>query len=181
MKIALISTIPNKNTLWEDEFTKPIYNEIVKNSHKVDIIHFRELKNLEKYDKIIIAGSPLGDFKAHNNLEKFDWIKTIDKPLLGICAGMQIIGETFGAKLYDSLEIGLSTIIVDRSFALCEKGEIQAYQLHAKNVEPNNLFEELAYNNQGTQIIKHKNKDIYGVLFHPEVRNPEIIRNFLNL
>ena len=31
------------------------------------------------------------------------------------------------------------------------------------------------------EIIKHKEKETYGVIFHPEVRNKEIIKKFLEL
>jgi GMP synthase-like glutamine amidotransferase len=31
------------------------------------------------------------------------------------------------------------------------------------------------------QAIKHKQKDIFGVLFHPEVRNREIIERFVHV
>ena len=31
------------------------------------------------------------------------------------------------------------------------------------------------------QAIKHKEKPFYGIMFHPEVRNEEIVKNFISL
>ena len=56
-------------------------------------------KDLKKFDKMILPG--VGSFeKAMDNLKKFNWVENIlsfsekNKPILGICLGMQILFDT---------------------------------------------------------------------------------------
>jgi GMP synthase (glutamine-hydrolysing) len=60
-------------------------------------------------------------------------------------------------------------------------GDLKSYSLHSYCNEPSEDFEVWAKSTKCVQIIKHKIKPIYGVLFHPEVRNPEIIKHFILL
>ena len=55
----------------------------------------KDLKILENSDKLLLPGVGTA-LKAMNNLENFkliDFIKNTQKPLLGICLGMQLLGE----------------------------------------------------------------------------------------
>ncbi len=61
------------------------------------------------------------------------------------------------------------------------QGDFKAYTLHNYSVEPSQTFETLAESTKCIQAIKHKQKNIYGVLFHPEVRNQEILKRFIQL
>jgi len=69
-----------------------------------------------------------------------------------------------GYKLKKNKQIGLKEINIKKEF-LGVKGKIQAYHLHQFHVLPD-LF---------------KKDNIYATLFHPEVRNKEIIENFCKL
>ena len=59
-----------------------------------------------------------------------------------------------------------------------ESEDFEAYCLHNYAVEPNDKFDELFGTKKCTQGIKLKGKEVYGVLFHPEVRNQSIINWF---
>ena len=61
------------------------------------------------------------------------------------------------------------------------QGDFRGYTLHNYSVAPSQTFETLAESTKCIQAIKHKQKDIYGVLFHPEVRNQEILKRFVQL
>jgi GMP synthase-like glutamine amidotransferase len=52
--------------------------------------------------------------------------------------------------------------------------------LHNFSVVSSDDFEVLAETTTCVQAIKHVQKDIFGVLFHPEVRNREIIERFIH-
>jgi GMP synthase (glutamine-hydrolysing) len=56
----------------------------------------------------------------------------------------------------------------------------KAYGLHNFSVAPAEDFDVLAESAQCVQAIKHRQKNIYGVLFHPEVRNQEILQRFVS-
>jgi len=58
--------------------------------------------------------------------------------------------------------------------------KIRAYALHGQYAESEE-FEISAYSSSCIQAIKHKTKPLYGTLFHPEVRNKNIIINFCKL
>ena len=158
--ILLISTCKEK--LHKLEFVKPI-QDIVKKDFKT--IHYSKLtqKELEKSNKIIICGTSLKDNQFLKDIKKFSWIKSYNKPILGICAGSHLIGLIFGYKLKRKTEIGLKRINIKKEF-LGIKGERQVYHLHNFQVLP--------------ELWKHKSKPIYATLFHPEVRNKELIVNF---
>ena len=129
--------------------------------------------------QIILSGTALKDTATLSQPEKFDWLKETEKPVLGICAGMETIGVVFGCALIRCLEIGMTPISVVKENPFFS-GDFKAYSLHSYCVEPSEDFEVLAKSAKCIQVIKHKNKPIYGVLFHPEVRNPELIKRFIH-
>lgn len=182
MKIGVISLIPNQEPLWLDEFISPITKIITKKGHEFEVIPYNsKIENFQSFDKFILSGSPLGDFEANSHLEYFKWIRRTQKPIFGICGGFQIIGQLYGFELSPEVSIGLEQVrpIVTNPFF---DEEIQTYQLHTKKITgKHHSFEVFAQNSHGIQGIQHKEAHIYGVLFHPEVRNPKIIEKFLNL
>jgi len=170
----IISTCQEK--LSEKEFVDPIVEIVGESQFK----HYSEVNDVEEYDKVIICGTALKDDQFLDKIETFSWLKETNKPVLGICAGMQIIALTFGGKLVELQEIGMIEIKVEKENSLINK-DFSAYALHNYSVDGLNEFEILAKSKKVIQIIKYKHKNIYGVLFHPEVRTPEIIQRFLEL
>jgi GMP synthase-like glutamine amidotransferase len=99
---------------------------------------------------------------------------------LGICAGMQIIGMVFGGKVKSKVEIGFYKENFSHNF-LGLVGEKEVYHLHNNFVDFRKLkeFDIFAESKCVVQAVKHKEKEIYGVLFHPEVRQKELISLFV--
>ena len=170
--IVIISTCKEK--LSELEFVEPL-KKIVGNCIVVSYKKIDE-KEILKADKIIISGTCLKDFDYLNC--DFGWLKTYAKPVLGICAGMQIIAKEFGARLIDCASFGIKKVETICDNKIC-KGNFSAYFLHTKNAAEG--FEILATANNRPVVIKHGEKEIYGCIFHPEVLNTEIIKNFVLL
>lgn len=163
------------------EFVKPIEYILIKNKIKYFTKHYSELKKRDiiRCKKIIICGTSLQDDYFVNNLNSFNWIKDLDKPLLGICGGMQLIQLVFGGKIGKKTEIGFYREKFIRSF-LGLNGEKEVYHLHNNFVTLPPCFEKFT-TSQIPQAIKHKSKEIYGVLFHPEVRQKDMILEFTKL
>jgi GMP synthase-like glutamine amidotransferase len=136
-------------------------------------------EDTRKSDIIILSGTTLKDHVTLNQTEKFEWIKTCEKPILGICAGMQTIGLVFGLNLKKCLGIGMTQITTLKGNPLFSS-TFKAYSLHNFSVVPSDDFEVLAESTQCVQAIKHNLRDVYGVLFHPEVRNKEILQRFIH-
>ena len=92
---------------------------------------------------------------------------------------MQIIGQIFEGKLKKFEEIGYYKENFSKEF-LGIKGEQEVYHLHNNHIVFPKEF-EIYSGKEIAQAVKHKEKQIYGVLFHPEVRNKKIITNFCKL
>ena len=148
------------------EFVKPIEDILEKKKLKFKTKHYSQIvkKDLAKAEKIIICGTSLKDNEFLDNVRKFDWITDFPGPILGICGGSHIIGRVLGHQLKKKTEIGLKEIEFKKEF-LGFLGKRQVYHLHNLQVLPE-IFHE---------------KNIYSVLFHPEVRNREMILNFARL
>lgn len=179
--ILIIDTSYEKNSLFKDEFCEPIANIIKQIPNcKYEIKHFSEKINYEEYDKIIISGSALKDFEYLNHLNKFEFIKTTNIPILGICAGMQIVAKIYGTNLKKCKEIEITKTITTKQNKLFG-GEFDTYSIHNYSIYCPKKFKIIAKSKKGIHAIIHKKKEIYGVLFHPEIKNKEILVNFINL
>ncbi|MBI2507655.1 gamma-glutamyl-gamma-aminobutyrate hydrolase family protein [Candidatus Woesearchaeota archaeon] len=163
----------SKDRLHDLEFIKPI-TDLLKKSK---VIHYKDLKqkDLDSAEKIIIAGTSLKDDEYLKDLEKFSWIKDYKKPILGICAGMQILALANGSRLKKAKEIGQTEIKILKENKLI-KDITKVYSLHQFSVTLPGGFDLLAESSKSIQAIKINNH--YGVLFHPEVFNKEVIENF---
>lgn len=170
-----------KEKLHYFEFVRPI-EDILKNL-KINFLteHYSKinLEFVEKFEKVIICGTSLKDNDFLDNLEKFQWVKIFDKPILGICAGMQIISFLFDAKIKSKKEIGFSEVNFKKIF-LGYEGKMEVYHLHNQYATKPKKFQEFTQS-KIPQAIKHETKEIYGVLFHPEVRNKKLIENFCRI
>ena len=168
-----------KSSLGYLEFVQPILST-VSDLDECIVKHYKDIgqNELAKCDAAILSGTPLKDNATLNQLEKFKWVKTGNKPVLGICAGFQTIGLVFGARLKRCLGIGMTEITTLQSNILFSS-QFRAYTLHNFSIEPTAEFDTLAESMQCIQTFKHKRRNVYGVLFHPEVRNPEILRRFV--
>lgn len=177
-----------KEKLHELEFVKPI-EKIVKENHLVKSYKDITIGDLKKADKVILSGTSLKDFDYLGDLDNFLWIKDFDKPLLGICAGMQVLVHHLGGELsrddrsiIEHIEIGINTVKFNKTFLGIPKGKSEVYSLHRLGVgEIGKNFDVYAKSDKDIQAVKHKSKDIYGVLFHPEVYNHEVIEEFAKL
>jgi GMP synthase-like glutamine amidotransferase len=173
--ILLVSTC--KESLSEEEYVKPVAKEL----GECKILHYSKVGTEAKnHDRIIICGTALMDNDYLDHLDHFTWIKEYEGRLLGICSGMQVIGLCFGAKLTACKEIGIVNVKACKPNGLME-GAIDAYALHSKGLTDLSNFDVLAESDSCVHAVKHSAKEIYGVMFHPEVRNPEILRSFLKI
>ncbi|HHE36315.1 MAG TPA: hypothetical protein ENL16_00690 [Candidatus Woesearchaeota archaeon] len=179
--ILILDMNHKTNSLGFDEFVTPIIR-IVSSLDECEAKHYSELRqrDLAKYDKIILSGTPLRDNAFRDDTDCFMWLRKYNKPVLGISAGMQIIGLVFGCSLMRCKEIGMTRVITRKENKLFS-GEFEAYELHTSSIKPCSEFEILADSARCVQAVKHKDKEVYGILFHPEVRNNGVVKNFVKL
>ncbi len=151
-----------------------------------------ELKDLEKYDKIILSPGP--GIPSESGL-LLDVIRSYadKKPILGICLGEQAIGEAFGGKLINLKDVfhGVQTpvqILNDEVLFRSLPEKLLVGRYHSWVVSKEELpdcLEITALSEEGYIMgLRHKTFDVHGIQFHPEsVLTPEgiqIILNFIN-
>lgn len=161
------------------EFVKPIEDVLRKANMSYSSIQYEEVSKdlLSKANKVIICGTSLKDNLFLDDLSNFNWINSFDKPILGICGGMHILGLLFGGELKKCQEIGVIEIDFKEEF-LGMVGRQEVYELHNYNVVSKE-FHVYATSERCIQAIKHKKKPYYAVQFHPEARNKNLLLNFI--
>ena len=149
-------------------------------------ISLEELKKLNPKG-IIFSGGPSSvyDSKAPTPTKK---IFQMQIPILGICYGHQIIVNNFGGKVKRvNKEYGSAVLSIDdNSDIFSGVGDsIRAWMSHGDEakVVPDN-FEIIGHTeNARAAAISNKQKDVYGIQFHPEVvhteNGNEILKNFV--
>jgi GMP synthase-like glutamine amidotransferase len=178
--ILVVDMNSTENPFGFHEFVLPIV-AIAEELEKCTVKHYLEVKekSLDGYDKIILSGSALRDTVTFDETARFKWLKDCSKPVLGICAGMQTIGLVFGGRVEKCREIGMTKIETSEENLLFFS-TFNVYALHNYALVPSADFKVLAESANCVHAIKHKRKDVYGVLFHPEVRNKKVVERFIN-
>jgi len=166
------------------EFVDSIANSVRRTGSEYKILHFTELtgKVIERPDRIILCGTALKDNLYARRIDLFSWIEALEKPLLGICAGMQVVASIFGGEIVPQPKIGLEKIdIVRETPLLGQPREIEGYHLHNSGVTLPPGFDLVAGRPDRIEAFKHSKRPIYGIIFHPEVRNRWIMERFVDL
>ena len=175
----IISTCKEK--LSELEFVRPLQRIVGMNVTK----HHRDVTpdDIARAERIIISGTALKDFGYLEH--DWGWLKTCEKPVLGICAGWHVMLKavpTYPVGLTGDVVIGPRgvEVVVPNPLA---SGTFSAYFLHTKNGM--GVFDVLAVTETAAGpkgcMFKHPSRALYACSFHPEVMNPDIIRNFLSI
>ena len=180
-----------------DSFTYNLVHYVEANEgFEVDVFRNDEIsiENVGKYDIIILSPGP--GLPNDAGILK-DLIKTYapTKKILGVCLGMQAIGEVYGGTLLnlDNVYHGVATPIrvTDKEDLiykdLPESFEVGRY--HSWVISNEDFPEELKITSveENGQImsLKHKDYNLYGVQYHPESilteHGKKMITNFLSL
>ena len=98
--ILIVDLDWKQDSLAFNEFVLPIVS-VVQPLEACEVKHYLEIEpaKLRSYSKVVLSGTALKDHATLKQVEKFKWIKTCDKPILGICAGMQTISLVFDEPL----------------------------------------------------------------------------------
>ncbi|MCC7554438.1 MAG: GMP synthase subunit A [Methanobacteriaceae archaeon] len=155
--------------------------ELVSNDLSIEEIEVKKPKGL------ILGGGPSID---EGGLCE-DYIKHFKIPVLGICLGHQIIAKTFGGKINNSENESYAkvkiNILDDENLFKSLAPKMEVWSSHKEEVEkiPDD-FKILANSELcDVESFKHRELDIYGIQFHPEVHHTPkgsvIFENFYNI
>lgn len=136
---------------------------------------------------IILSGGPASVYQ--DNAPKCDpEIFNLGIPVLGICYGLQLTVMTLGGKVArgHAREYGKAEIEITGESPLLDglPSPLQVWMSHGDKVTalPEGFVTTAKTTNTEFAAIRHTEKKIYGIQFHPEVvhthRGTEIIRNF---
>ena len=131
-------------------------------------------------DGVVLCGAALKDTGFAEHPGRFRWLPAFERPVLGISSGMLALAAAFGGSNVPCCEIGMTDVRVtapDPLFA--GMTGFPAYELHERAVETPRGFIPLAVSDRCVQAIRHRSLPLYGLLFHPEVRNEWVIERFL--
>lgn len=150
-----------------------------------------ELSELEKFDKILLSPGP-GIPEEAGLLKQVIQKYAPTKSILGICLGLQAIGEVFGGNLINLEKVyhGVATKVsnVSDDFIFNEiPDEMEVGRYHSWSVSTENFPDvlEITSVDENGQVmsLKHKTYDVRGVQYHPEsVLTPygkKILENWL--
>lgn len=182
--ILIVDLCREIESLSKYEFVDPIAGIVSRAGSEIEVVHFSELtpELIEWSDRIILCGTPLKDDLYSRRIDLFAWIDGIEKPLLAICAGMQVVAAVFGGGIVPQPKIGLERIeIVKETDLLGPPREIEGYHLHNFGVTLPLGFDLVAGRSGQIEAFKHAGRPIYGIIFHPEVRNRWVVERFLDL
>ena len=135
----------------------------------------------EGADAVILCGTALRDTGYMERPELFRWLTAFERPVLGISSGMRALAAAFGGGSEPCCEIGMTEIRVLAPDPLFGGREVfSAYTVHEHAVQVPDGFVALAASERCVQAIRHRSLPLYGLLFHPEVRNEWIIERFID-
>lgn len=141
---------------------------------------------------LILSGSPHSTYEPDAPIPARE-IFELGIPVLGICYGLQVIAHQFGGEVDQAArrEYGKAELIIDDASDLFEGIATDgtatttvwmSHGDHLTKIPPG--FEPIAHtSNAPICAIRNKQKNIFGVQFHPEVlhtpKGKEILHNFL--
>lgn len=158
-----------------------VYSRIVPFSTSVEEIR------AEAPAGIILSGGPASVYQEH--APKCDpEIFNLGIPVLGICYGLQLTVMTLGGNVArgNAREYGKAEIEITGESPLLKglPSTLQVWMSHGDKVTalPDGFIATAKTGNTEFAAIRHTEKQIYGIQFHPEVvhthRGTELIRNF---
>lgn len=179
----IVNDCRNDDLLTLREFVWPIQRSLPIPSRVVSLKKLKE-SDVNHADLIIFSGCQLKDNEYVNHIPKLKWLVKLNKPMMGICAGHQILGSVFGGKLTSGKtpSIGMRTVTKTREHALTESldSSFSVYSLHGNAVSLPKGFVSLAKSSPFTnEVMVHSTKPIVGVSFHPEVANKSFFSAFV--
>lgn len=156
-----------------------------------EIINFDSdpsIMNEQNVIGFIFSGGPNSVYDKNAPLAP-NWVYASNKPILGICYGMQILAHQLGGKVVpgQKKEYGHTVIHKNKNSKILAEiaDDVTVWMSHGDRIESKPIgFETIAFSdNSPNAIISDENKMYYGIQFHPEVvhtpNGTKILKNFI--
>jgi len=180
--IHVLDLCQEPRSLSRYEFVDPIVRALKEAGAHVSTAHYTEGPPPRAARGAVLCGTALQDNGYAGDECAFSWIRDWQYPLLGICAGMQVLAREAGATLFAHTEIAFRDLrITAASPLLGSPRTIPCYHLHTQAVGLPPGWACLAGTPAYPEAVWQPATDRYGILFHPEVRNTWILSSFARL
>ena len=186
-KLGIINNFDKEIDKFERRFNNSFKN--CEDQLILEYFHYSQLENseiidiLKKMDGLLLTGS-YHMLSEKKTIEKYQTemkiIMEYEKPILGICYGLQLIACAYGFEITAinnpdiNIENEKSLILnINPKFELFPKDQIHVYESHLEEIKFIPRFTDIfnIYASSPSckiQIIKHKSRQIFGIQFHPE-------------
>ena len=177
-----------------DSFTYNIVHNIEKTGLEVKVVRNDEdieTIDFDEFSSIILSPGPSNPDNAGITLEVIK--RNLNRPILGVCLGMQAIVQSFGGRIVGAPQImhGKQDVINHTGENIFENipQKFKAVRYHSLCAEKSSLPRDIeieAFSSDGTiQAVKHVKYPVYGVQFHPESFMTEhgdtLLNNFISI
>ena len=176
------------------QVTKLIARRIREYSVLSEVLILKDLKkknNFSNVKGIILSGGPSTVTKS--SFPKIpNKIFKLNIPILGICYGLQLIAKQFKGKVKSNIkkrEFGRAVLIKKKDSLLIKnffsKNKSVVWMSHSDTVYklPKGFSKIASTSKSAMTIIENKEKQVYGIQFHPEVTHTKngdkIFKNFI--
>lgn len=175
------------------QYTQLIARRVRENNVYCEIHPYNiEIEKIKEFNPkgIILSGGPKSVYEK-GAPDVSDELFKLNIPILGICYGMQVICKHFGGVVAKSTkrEYGRSLLCISDDTDIFENvsdnNKLIVWMSHGDRLElkPKD-FEVIGYTeNAPVAAMKHKEKPVYAIQFHPEVAHTEngslILKNFV--
>lgn len=134
-----------------------------------DVMHHSNFnpQKAEEYDYIVLSGGPI-DITGNNIVAEKEWLKVTNKPVFGICLGLQILCLVFDESLeYQRFPNKWNRKLADNFQFVNENYNMFYNHSYFFNEIPKDFVGEVK--NNILTFIRHKTKPIIAFQGHPEM------------
>lgn len=171
------------------QYTQLIVRRVRELGYMAKLYALEDLDQIHETGAVILSGGPKSTTDADAPDIDFEWLQSLNVPVLGVCYGMQLLNIKHGGtvKASNKREYGPAALLPETCAGLYRdmSPSSQVWMSHSDTVD--HLAEGcrvIARNAEGVPVSLQWGETTFGIQFHPEVTHSHegrtILRNFLS-
>ena len=171
------------------QYTQLIVRRVRELGYMAKLYALEDLDQIHEPGAVILSGGPKSTTDADAPDIDFEWLQSLNVPILGVCYGMQLLNIKHGGtvKASNKREYGPAALLPETCAGLYRdmSPSSQVWMSHSDTVD--HLAEGcrvIARNAEGVPVSLQWGETTFGIQFHPEVTHSHegrtILRNFLS-
>ena len=171
------------------QYTQLIVRRVRELGYMAKLYALEDLDQIHEPGAVILSGGPKSPTDVDAPDIDFEWLQSLNVPVLGVCYGMQLLNIKHGGtvKASNKREYGPAALLPETCAGLYRdmSPSSQVWMSHSDTVD--HLAEGcrvIARNAEGVPVSLQWGETTFGIQFHPEVTHSHegrtILRNFLS-